>query len=83
MTSEFIIRQAVPEDAPAIMELIRHLAEFEKMSDGPEIGVETLQEDLKREAVFVKLAFHGIKCVGMVLYYLAYSSWQGQAIICA
>ncbi|KAI6191062.1 N-acetyltransferase domain-containing protein [Aphelenchoides bicaudatus] len=62
------------------MELIQSLADFEKMPEGPEIGVKTIHDDLQRGAVFVKLAFQGIKCAGMVLYYLAYSSWQGQCI---
>lgn len=79
--TDFIIRQALPDDAPAILELINDLAHFEQMPNGPKIGVDMLKEDLKRGAVYVKLAFHGIKCVGMVLYYLAYSSWEGQVNI--
>lgn len=63
-----IIRQALPEDAPAIMELIIHLAEFEKMPHGPEINAKILEEDLRREAVLVKVAFHGTNCIGYVLH---------------
>ncbi|KAI6238736.1 GCN5-related N-acetyltransferase domain containing protein [Aphelenchoides fujianensis] len=80
MSTEFTIRQATPEDAHFIAELIQELADFEKMPDGPQLTVENLADDLRREAVFVKLAFSGEKCAGMVLYYLAYSSWQGQYI---
>ncbi|KAI6197648.1 hypothetical protein M3Y94_01250000 [Aphelenchoides besseyi] len=80
MSSKFIIRQAQPEDAHFIAELIQELADFEKMGDCPELTIEMLSEDLRRGAVYVKLAFSGEKCAGMCLYYFAYSTWQGQCI---
>lgn len=75
--ADFIIRQASPDDAPIILELVKDLAEYEKMPNGPKIGAETLADDLKRGAVYVKLAFSGKKTAGMTLYYFAYSSWEG------
>ena len=41
----YAIRKAVKTDCPAIMTLIRELAEFEKMPDQVEMTVDRLKED--------------------------------------
>ena len=43
--SVFAIRKAVITDCPAIMTLIKELAEFEKMPDQVEMTVDQLRED--------------------------------------
>jgi diamine N-acetyltransferase len=79
--TDFIIRQATSDDAPIILELVKDLAEYEKMPNGPRIGAETLANDLKRGAVQVKLAFSGERSAGYTLYYYAYSSWEGNYLV--
>lgn len=54
-TTEFIIRSAVPNDAPQIRELIQDLANFIQMSDGPKISAEQLAKDM--EAGLMKVLF--------------------------
>jgi ribosomal protein S18 acetylase RimI-like enzyme len=90
-----IIRRAVREDCPRLMELIEELAEFEKA--GPDAITATL-------AHFVESGFgekpvwwgfvaetpdqpeggsqteSGGKIVGFALYYIRYSTWKGQRL---
>jgi GNAT superfamily N-acetyltransferase len=78
MSSEFKIRQATPEDAQLVMDLVQELADYEEMPNGPKITADHMKADLARGAVFVKLAFCGEECAGLTLYYFPYSSWVGQ-----
>lgn len=75
------IRQALPEDAHYVMDLIKLLAEYEKMPDQVKLDEETLTKDIKRDAVRVKLCFFQDKLAGMALYFYVYSSWEGQVHI--
>uniref|UniRef100_A0A914CUR3 N-acetyltransferase domain-containing protein n=1 Tax=Acrobeloides nanus TaxID=290746 RepID=A0A914CUR3_9BILA len=75
---EFSIRKATPDDAEDLIGLIKELAIFEKFPDGPEIDAKTLAHDLERKACFAFIAKYNEECAGLALYYLAYSTWQGQ-----
>ena len=57
---EFKIRKATPEDMPAVLELIKELAEFEKEPDAVIISA----EDLKRDGfgVFLFFLWHVLAC---------------------
>ena len=75
-----MIRQARPADVPAIYQLIRDLAEYERAL--PEvIGT---QEDLQQSlfgpdpAVFAHVAEHEGEVVGFALWFLNYSTWLGR-----
>ncbi|CAI4225491.1 unnamed protein product [Auanema sp. JU1783] len=74
------IRPATDKDASIILGMIRELAEFEKMADSVELTEQKLAEDLKSEACSGLLAYDMEVAVGMILYYFAYSTWQGQYI---
>jgi GNAT superfamily N-acetyltransferase len=72
-----MIRRARPADVPAIYELIRDLAAYERSL--PEVtGTE---EQLRRSlfgtevAVFAHVAEHDGKVVGFALWFLNYSTW--------
>ncbi|MCG2610937.1 GNAT family N-acetyltransferase [Flavobacterium sp. SM15] len=77
-----IIRKGTQEDMPAVLELIRELAIFEKE---PEAVVVTV-EDLERDGFGNNPLFHtfiaevGQEIVGMALYYYRYSTWKGKTI---
>lgn len=76
------IRKGHKEDMPAVLELIRELATFEKE---PEAVVVTVA-DLERDGFSDNPLFHIIiaekdnEIVGMALYYYRYSTWKGKTI---
>ena len=75
-----MIRPAGPGDIPAIHQLIRDLAEYEKAL--PEVSA--TQEDLRRAllgerpAVFAHVAENDGEVVGFALWFLNFSTWTGQ-----
>lgn len=76
------IRKGTPEDMPAVLELIKELAAFEKE---PEAVVVTA-DDLLRDGFGSNPLFHTFvaevegEIVGMALYYYRYSTWKGKTI---
>ncbi|CAJ0583229.1 unnamed protein product, partial [Mesorhabditis spiculigera] len=78
---EVTIRELVIEDAEEIRALIQGLAEYEKMPDSVELTVPQLQKDIGSKAVLGFTARDSNnKLAGMVLFYMAYSTWQGQYV---
>jgi GNAT superfamily N-acetyltransferase len=75
-----VIRPARPADVPAIYQLIRELADYERAL--PEVtGTE---DDLRRSlfgpqpAVYAHVAEHEGQVGGFALWFLNYSTWVGQ-----
>ncbi len=76
---EVNIRRAVQEDFPAILELIKELAEYERSPDDVTNTVEQMQREQNHFRCFVaESAEHGI--MGMALYFFAYFTWVGKSI---
>lgn len=77
-----LIREGRSEDVPAIMELVRELALYEK---APE-EVSNTEERMLREGFGDNPAFGSFlaeedgKVVGMSLYYYRYSTWKGKRL---
>ncbi len=77
-----ILRRAEREDIPAIMRLVRELAEYEK---APE-EVSNTEERMLAEgfgdapAFGCILAEHQGEVIGMSLYYYRYSTWKGRRL---
>ncbi len=73
------IRKAIKKDYPAILELIKELAEFEK---APEKVINTVErmneEDQYFEALVVEKEDGQI--IGMALYFFAYYTWVGKSL---
>jgi GNAT superfamily N-acetyltransferase len=75
-----VIRPARPGDLPAIYQLIRDLAAYERSL----AEVTGTQQDLASAlfgpapAVFAHVADHGGRVAGFALWYLSYSTWQGK-----
>jgi GNAT superfamily N-acetyltransferase len=75
-----MIRPAEPADVPAIYQLIRDLAEYERSL--PEVT--GTQDQLRaalfgpQPAVFAHVADHEGQIVGFALWFLNYSTWQCQ-----
>lgn len=77
-----IIRKGTSNDMPAVLELIKELAVYEKE---PEAVVVTV-DDLVRDGFGEMPLFHTFiaevdgKIIGMALYYYRYSTWKGKTI---
>jgi GNAT superfamily N-acetyltransferase len=74
------IRKATADDIPLIIELIRELAEFERM---PDEAIAT-PEDLRRDgfcgqpSFYVEIAEWSGELAGFALWFFNYSTWQGR-----
>jgi len=79
---DYTIRNATPNDMPAVLELIQELAEFEKEPDAVIISA----EDLKRDGFGENPSFTCFvaevaeKIEGMALCYFRYSTWKGKTV---
>lgn len=76
------IREGRKEDMPAVLELIRELAVFEKEPD----AVVVTADELIRDGFGVEPLFKTFiaevdhEIVGMALFYYRYSTWKGKTI---
>ncbi|WP_297706890.1 GNAT family N-acetyltransferase [uncultured Eudoraea sp.] len=79
---KYSIREAVAADMPAVLQLIKELAVFEK----EENAVETTTEDLVRDGYGSDKLFHCFvgatneTIAGMALLYPRYSTWKGSIL---
>jgi GNAT superfamily N-acetyltransferase len=77
-----IIRKGTQNDMPAVLELIKELAIFEKEPD----AVVVTTDDLVRDGFSENPLFYTFvaeienQIVGMALYYYRYSTWKGKTI---
>lgn len=74
------IRPAQQEDCPAMLELIRELALFEKAPEQVTVSLSHFEESGfgKKPVWWAFVAEDNDKIVGMALYYIRYSTWKGQ-----
>ncbi|MGP3912102.1 GNAT family N-acetyltransferase [Nonomuraea sp. NBC_00507] len=74
-----MIRPATPADVPAILDMIRELATYEKAAH----EVRATEEDLRTAlfgdspATFVHIAEQDGEAVGFTLWFLTFSTWRG------
>lgn len=79
---DFVIRWATPQDIPAILQLIKELAVYEKEPDAVEVTEATLQKyGFSDEGFFhcYVAEFRG-NVIGMALFYPRFSTWKGKSI---
>ena len=78
--SSFEIRTATLADVPAILQLIRDLATYERAPDDVTATEEQLRDVLFREkpAAEVLLAFAGEAPVGFAVFFHNFSTWLGR-----
>lgn len=82
------IRKAVVEDCPAMMELVRELAIFEKAPDAVTVTLDHFRKSgFGKKPVwqaFVATISDPVhpkeKLVGLSLFYIRYSTWKGQRL---
>lgn len=77
-----IIRKGKKEDLPAVLELIKELALYEKAPQEVITTVASMKKDGFGDRPyfeFIVAEFDG-EIVGMALYFFSYSTWKGRAI---
>lgn len=78
------IRWATEADVPAVMRLIRELAEYERALDEVNIGEDTLRQDgFGPDPAYGLLVLEPAdrdEVVGMALFYMKYSTWNGRCL---
>ncbi|MXN91232.1 GNAT family N-acetyltransferase [Flavobacterium sp. Sd200] len=76
------IRKGVKEDMPAVLELIKELAVFEKEPEAVEVTVQDLENDGFGEHPMFEIFVAEVEGIikGMALFYYRYSTWKGRTI---
>ena len=75
------LRFATPQDMPAVLELVRELAHYEKAPQEVTVTVDELIEDGFTRNLFTCIVAEIQKeIVGMAFYYPRYSTWKGRTI---
>lgn len=76
----FVIRKAEPTDAPAILRLIKALAEYEKLLEYLETDESRIRETLfgERPRAFCDIAEVGGEPVGYAVWLYSYSTFSGR-----
>ncbi len=79
---EIIIRRAVKEDCPRLLELVQELATYERAPNEVTVTLEHFTESGFGEnpVWWAFVAEVEEKIVGFALYYIRYSTWKGQAM---
>ena len=73
------VRPIRPEDVPAVVGLVRELADYEKALHEARLTEEQLSGALFGDApaLFGHVALHGDEVVGTALWFLNFSTWRG------
>ncbi|XP_057662799.1 thialysine N-epsilon-acetyltransferase-like [Diorhabda carinulata] len=81
-TPNLSVRSAKQQDMKAVFQMIKELAEWEKMSHKLRLDEEQLTKD------FINKAFHSLvveaedrSLVGYAIYNIDYSTWEGKSLI--
>ncbi len=75
-----MIREAKINDLPAIIDLVKELAVYEKEPEAVSANLE-MYEKAFSEGVFEALVLEeGNKILGMALYYMTFSTWKGKML---
>lgn len=79
---EFSIRKAAKKDVPAVLDLVKELALYEKALEEVTITIEQLEQDGFREhpIYWIILAENETGIIGMSFYYIRYSTWKGKCL---
>ena len=75
-----MIRPATPEDAGAIVALVRELAAYERAPDQVALDEAALRASVfcEHPRVFVHVAEHEGRVAGMAAWFVTYSTWTGR-----
>lgn len=76
------IRKGTKEDLPAVLELIKELALYEKAPEEVTITIEQLAEDGfgDNPLYWLLIAEEDGEVIGMSFFYIRYSTWKGKCL---
>lgn len=77
--ANFKIRTGTEKDFPAVLEMIKELAEFERAPDKVTNSVERMKQEKEFFNLLVAEDNKG-KIVGFAIYFPAYFTWTGKAV---
>jgi GNAT superfamily N-acetyltransferase len=77
---EITIRMATLKDMEAVHQLVNELAIYEKEPEAFVAPLSAYQEDFKNGIFEIQVAEMEGKIVGMIFYYMAYSTWKGKML---
>lgn len=79
---QIIIRRALKEDCPRLMELVQELADYEKAPDEVTVTLQHFEESGfgPNPVWWAFVAEANGKIEGFALYYIRYSTWKGQRL---
>jgi GNAT superfamily N-acetyltransferase len=77
---EITIRMDTLKDMEAVHQLVNELAIYEKEPEAFVAPLSAYQEDFKNGIFEVQVAEMEGKIVGMIFYYMAYSTWKGKML---
>ncbi|MGI8543702.1 MAG: GNAT family N-acetyltransferase [Aridibacter sp.] len=74
------IREAIADDVPVILELMREFAEYENLLEYLEVTAQDLQKVLFGEDAFVQclIALDAVEPIAYAFFYPTFSSFRGQ-----
>ena len=72
------VRPGEEVDLPAIYELVRELAIFEKEEAAFTIGIDEYRDQFRKDLFQVLVAQSAEEIVGMALFYPTFSTWKGK-----
>lgn len=78
--SDMLIRPATEADIPAIHALVRELAAYENEPEAVFTTPEEYLEDFRKGLFESQVAEMDGRVVGMILYFMMYSSWKGKML---
>ena len=73
-------RQGTLEDIPAVFELVKELANYERALDQVSNNIDRMSRDFKENLFEFFDAEVDSKIIGLSLYYLLYSTWKGKRL---
>lgn len=77
---EINIRKAKYKDLSAILELVKELAVYEKAGDQVTASLQDYENAFKEQIFESQVAEVNGRVVGMILYYMSYSTWKGKML---
>ncbi len=82
MENKITIRKGEIDDLPAILELIKELADYEKAPNEVSVTLAEMQHHgFGTHAIFeFFVAIEADKIIGLALYYYKYSTWKGRCL---